>query len=169
MEMDVEAKHISLRMIPYGLYVLTSAVGEEKVAAAAVTWVTQASFEPPLVAACVKVDSFVHDVVDESGAFALNMLGKDQSVIAVQFFKPNEPKGLSIGGYRFQFGEGGCPILDSAPAYVECEVKGSLKEGDHSVFLGEVIGAGVRRPPTDRPDDAILKPSDLSGDVFYGG
>ncbi len=167
--MDVDAKRTSLRMIPYGLYVLTSATEEEKVAAAAVTWVTQASFEPPLVVACVRADSFVHDVVDESGAFALNMLGRDQSEIAVQFFKPNEPEGMSIGGYRFHFGEGGCPILDIAPAYVECDIKGSLKEGDHSVFLGEAIGAGVRRPPAGRPDEAILKPSDLSGDVFYGG
>lgn len=167
--MDADAKRTSLRMIPYGLYVLTAAVEAEKAAAAAVTWVTQASFEPPLVVACVRVDSFVHDVVEEAGAFALNVLAKDQEEIAVQFFKPNEPEGMTIGGYSFQFGEAGCPLLDDAPAYIECKVAGALKEGDHTVFLGEVVGAGVRRAPDERPDAATLKPSDLRGDIFYGG
>jgi flavin reductase (DIM6/NTAB) family NADH-FMN oxidoreductase RutF len=167
--MNMEAKRTGLRMIPYGLYVLTSAVGEERVAAAAVSWVTQASFEPPLVVVCVRVDSFIHGVVEEAGKFALNILGKDQADIAVQFFKQNEPEGMSIGGYRFQLGQSGSPLLDDALAYIECEVKGALKRGDHTVILGQVIGAGVRRPPEGRPDEAILKPADLSGNVFYGG
>lgn len=51
--MDPNAKKTTLRMIPYGLYVLTAASGD-RVAAATVNWVTQASFEPPLVAVGVK-------------------------------------------------------------------------------------------------------------------
>jgi flavin reductase (DIM6/NTAB) family NADH-FMN oxidoreductase RutF len=39
----------------------------------------------------------------------------------------------------------GCPVLKEALGYVECQVKGSLEEGDHSMFLGEVIGAHLHR------------------------
>ena len=45
--MDAEAKKTALRMIPYGIYVLTTN-GEEGPTAATVNWVTQTSFEPPL-------------------------------------------------------------------------------------------------------------------------
>ncbi len=46
--MDADAKKTALRMIPYGIYVLT-AEGSKGVAAATVNWVTQTSFDPPLV------------------------------------------------------------------------------------------------------------------------
>src|SRR2546427_3655897 len=74
--MDPNAKKTTLRMIPYGLYVLTAANKAGQVAAATVNWVTQASFEPPLVAIGVKADSHAHALIKESKAFALNVLGK---------------------------------------------------------------------------------------------
>jgi flavin reductase (DIM6/NTAB) family NADH-FMN oxidoreductase RutF len=47
--MDANTKKTALRMIPYGLYVLTAKGQDDAVAAATVNWVTQASFAPPLV------------------------------------------------------------------------------------------------------------------------
>lgn len=47
--MDADVKKTALRMIPYGLYVLTAENGEGRAAAATVNWVTQTSFDPPLV------------------------------------------------------------------------------------------------------------------------
>ena len=38
------------RMIPYGIYVLTAKDSDGGIAAATVNWVTQTSFDPPLVA-----------------------------------------------------------------------------------------------------------------------
>ena len=58
--MDANAKKTALRMIPYGLYVLTAEARDGRVAAATVNWVTQASFEPPLVVVGVKVGSSPH-------------------------------------------------------------------------------------------------------------
>ncbi len=46
--MDETAKKTVLRMIPYGLFVVSTRDGDT-VNAAAVNWVTQASFAPPLV------------------------------------------------------------------------------------------------------------------------
>ena len=47
--MDAEAKKTALRMIPYGLYVLTAEGKDGKIAASTVNWVTQTAFQPPLV------------------------------------------------------------------------------------------------------------------------
>ena len=84
--MDANVKKTVLRMIPYGLYVLT-AESPAGISAATVNWVTQASFTPPLVAVGVKVDSHAHALIKESKTFALNVLGKGQQAIAFTFFK----------------------------------------------------------------------------------
>ena len=49
--MDEEAEKAALRMISYGMYVLTSDSKDGRdVGAATVNWLTQTSFPPPLVA-----------------------------------------------------------------------------------------------------------------------
>jgi flavin reductase (DIM6/NTAB) family NADH-FMN oxidoreductase RutF len=60
--MDLEAKKKVLRSFTYGLYILTAQDGEE-VAAGTVNWVTQASFQPPLIALGVKAESRLHALI----------------------------------------------------------------------------------------------------------
>jgi flavin reductase (DIM6/NTAB) family NADH-FMN oxidoreductase RutF len=167
--MDAEAKKTALRMIPYGIYVLTGESKDGRVAAATVNWVTQTAFQPPLVVIGVKADSGAHAIIKESKVFALNMLGKDQKGQAFTFFKPLEREGNSIGGEPFRKGILGAPILEKAPAFVECALVNMVEMGDHSIFVGEVKDAGVAVQPSGRPDDAILAMRDLGDKVFYGG
>jgi flavin reductase (DIM6/NTAB) family NADH-FMN oxidoreductase RutF len=166
--MDPNAKKTTLRMIPYGLYVLTAASGD-RVAAATVNWVTQASFEPPLIAVGVKTDSHAHALIKESKAFALNVLGKGQQALAFTFFKPAERQGQTISGEAFRTGATGAPILASTPAFVECTLEATVEKGDHSVFVGKVVEVGLARQPEGRADDATLWLKDLGDKVFYGG
>ena len=166
---DPETRKTVLRMIPYGLFILTSQDKSEQVAAAAVNWVTQTSFKPPLVSVAVRGDSFVHQVIQESGVFALNPLGKGQSATAFAFFKPTVREGMTLSGEPFHFGETGSPILDSAVGYVECRVAGSLAVGDHTIYAGEVVAAGLNQAVAGRPDEAILMLKDLGENIFYGG
>ena len=104
--MDAADKKTALRMIPYGLYVLTAESGDE-IGAATVNWVTQASFEPPLVVVGVKTDSGVYAVLQKSRAFALNVLGKGQQGLAFTFFKPAQRDGDAISGEKFRRGATG--------------------------------------------------------------
>ncbi len=162
-------KQTALRMIPYGLFVLTAEAEDGRVAAATVNWVTQASFEPPLLAVGVKADSGAHAIIKETGSFALNVLGKDQASTAVTFFKATEKQGATIGGERFHRGTSGAPILDSCPAAIECRLADTVERGDHSLFVAEVVNTELRRAPEGRPDEATLRLADLGGDIFYGG
>jgi flavin reductase (DIM6/NTAB) family NADH-FMN oxidoreductase RutF len=167
--MDADAKKTALRMIPYGIYVLTADDGKGNVGAATVNWVTQGSFAPPLVVVGVKADSGAHTVVKGTGKFALNMLGKEHKGVAFTFFKPAKVEDGKLSGQAFHPGTNGTPILDDAIAAVECSVREIVELGDHHIVVAEVTEAVVMKPPAGRADAAILEMKDLGDTVYYGG
>jgi flavin reductase (DIM6/NTAB) family NADH-FMN oxidoreductase RutF len=166
--MDADAKKTTLRMIPYGLYVLTAAK-DGNVAAATVNWVTQTAFAPPLVVVGVKTDSGAYALIKQAKAFALNMLGKGQQGLAFAFFKPAQLADGKISGQDFKPGSTGAPILTALPAAVECKVVEIVERGDHHIVVGEVVDVHLMQPPAGRPDAAILEMKELGEKVFYGG
>lgn len=167
--MDLASKKTALRMIPYGLYVLTGETRNGWAGAGTVNWVTQASFEPPLVVVGLRADSAIHGIIKDAAAFCLNILGKGQEAVARSFFKPAERDGNTIGGQPFRAGQTGSPVLENAIAFLDCRVVDTIEKGDHSVVVGEVVDAGVTREPSGRPDDATLWLKDLGENMFYGG
>ena len=99
--MDADAKKTTLRMIPYGIYVLTADDGKGTVGAATVNWVTQTAFAPPMVVVGVKADSGVYAALKTAGTFALNMLGKEHKGLAFAFFKPAKLENGMLSGQSF--------------------------------------------------------------------
>ena len=94
--MDPEVKKQTLRLLTYGLYVLTAAEGED-VAAGTVTWLSQASFSPSLVMVGVKADSGLHATVEQSGAFAVNILAEEQADFSNRFAWMDEAIRFDVG------------------------------------------------------------------------
>lgn len=160
--MDPQEKKVALRAITYGLYVMTAS-HEGEYAAGGVNWLTQASFEPPLVAAGVKADSGLAALIAQSGTFAVNVLADDQLDIGKAFFRSTTVDGDRICGHKFERGVAtDAPILDEVPYWFECQVTDTVARGDHTVFVAEVVGAGVR--------DAARLPLNLrSTGMNYGG
>jgi len=89
--------------------------------------------------------------------------------LAFTFFKPAQREGQTIGGQPFRPGTTGAPILENTPAFVECRLIDSIEAGDHSVFVGEVVDAGVSQEPEGRADEATLWLKELGEKAFYGG
>jgi flavin reductase (DIM6/NTAB) family NADH-FMN oxidoreductase RutF len=167
--MNADAKKAALRMIPYGIYVLTADDGKGNIAAATVNWVTQTAFAPPLVVVDVKTDSGAYQVIKSAQKFALNMLGKDQKGLAFAFFKPASVSDGKLSGQPYRKGATGAPLLVDAPGAVECKVTSIVEQGDHHIVVGEVIEAHLNRPLNGRPDANILEMKELGDNVFYGG
>jgi len=167
--MNTDSKKTVLRMIPYGIYVLTADDAKGNVAAATVNWVTQTAFAPPLVIVGVKADSGTYKTVKAAQAFALNMLGEEHKSLAFTFFRPVDLTDGKLSGQAFRKGETGPPILIDAPGAIECRVTAIVEQGDHHIVVGEVVEAHLNRPVTGRPDAAILEMKDLGENVFYGG
>jgi flavin reductase (DIM6/NTAB) family NADH-FMN oxidoreductase RutF len=142
--LDEQAKKTLLRKIPHGLYICGVREGEE-VNGFTASWVMQASFKPPLVVNCVNSGSKSHAMIEASGVFALSFLEEGQKDLAEKFFKPQRRVGNKFEDVEFYLGETGCPIIQDTLGYVECKVLGSVAQGDHTVFVGEVIAAGLHR------------------------
>ena len=66
-----------LRMFSYGLYV-AAAMGADGPRVATVSWVSQASFEPRLVAVAMRKGTSIYDAVSDSRRFALHVVGSNQ-------------------------------------------------------------------------------------------
>src|SRR5690349_18705218 len=101
-------------MIPYGLFVLTAKNGED-VASATVNWVTQSSFNPPMVAVGIKAGTHPYDTVKAAGTFAINVLSADQKDLAQAFFMTVQPEGNKLGPVTFRPGTTGSPIFNETP------------------------------------------------------
>lgn len=138
------ARKKALRMIAYNIFVVTTKRGSE-VNAFTGTWLTQSSFEPPLVAIGVNKKNSSYEMIKQSRVFAINFLGRSQKDLAVHFFQPRQRVGNRLGKIPFRLEITGCPILEEASAYLECEVREVVEVGDHGLFIGEVINAGVHR------------------------
>ena len=167
--LNADAKKAVLRMIPYGIYILTAQDDKGGIAAATVNWVTQTAFTRALIVIGVKADSGTLQTVKASGHFALNMLGKDQKALAFTFFRPADLSDGKISGQAYRIGETGAPVLIEALGAIECRVTTIVEQGDHHTVVGEVVQAILERPLQGRPDAAILEMKDLGDNVFYGG
>jgi flavin reductase (DIM6/NTAB) family NADH-FMN oxidoreductase RutF len=141
--MDAVSRKRTLRLLSNGLYVLTSSSGVRH-GAATVTWVSQASFKPPLVMAALRPDSNVFQCLSESGVAALHILDAHQQEMAQRFFAPTEASDDTINGEPFTRGLTRAPILRNAPAYVECVVRQIVRLGDHAIVIMEVVEAKCR-------------------------
>jgi len=144
--MDEDTKRQVLRRLPYGMYVMTAAPGGRAVGST-LTWLSQCSFRPPLVMIAVQKGSQMHSAVKEGGTIAVNLLSEDQKAIAEAFFKPGEAEEGRLAGCRCEPGPmTGAPLLTDAPAWFEARVSDAVDRGDHTVFVAEVVGAGMRDP-----------------------
>ena len=143
--LDEQAKKTMLRKIPHGLYICGVKDGEEMNGFTA-SWVMQSSFNPPMIVNCVRQDSGSHEMIKNSGVFALSFLEDGQKEVAAKFFKPKRRVGNKFEDVEFYEGEEtGCPIITDSLGYVECRVVGALEQSDHTVYLGEVVGSGIHR------------------------
>ncbi len=145
--MDPAARKQVFGALTYGIYVMTAAPQSSPAVAATVTWLSQASFEPPLLMVAVRSDSRLLTAALEAKAFAINLPGKDQQDLVAAFFKAEEATPGSLSGYDFRLGSvAGAPILTAVPAWLEARVVDSLEHGDHTIVVGEMVAAGVASP-----------------------
>jgi len=139
--MNEKYRQRSLRMLSYGVYILSS-VNEGEYCVSTITWVSQASFEPPMISVCIKRNSASYEIVKKRGEFILHLLGDNQKELASTFFKPTIFENEKLNGQEFSL-ENNLPLLKDIPAYIQCKVVEILENGDHPLFLAEVVDAKI--------------------------
>jgi len=134
--MDAAATKAILEHFPYGLYVVTVAHdGEEH--GMATNWVTQASFEPPMIAVSIENTSTTISLIRDAHHFAVSLLTTDQRELAGKL-------GRTLKGVKTKLAPTAqTPVLTEAVGWVECRAVATLPAGDHTLVLGEILEAGV--------------------------
>lgn len=123
-----------------GVAVVTTLRPDGRPCGLTVSAVSSVSLDPTLLLVCVDRDSRSHDCVLSSGFFAVNVLGEAAGpALARRFAGRGESD--KFEGVPWQAAATGAPLLEGALAWMDCRVTGSLPGGDHTIFLGEVMGA----------------------------
>lgn len=133
-----------------GIAIVTTIVdGEDH--AMTVNAFTSVSLDPLLVLFCAEKVARFHDVVLETGAWAVSVLAEDAQDASRWFATRGRPLDGQLGDYKYERGaHTGAAIFDDAVAALECRTRDVHDGGDHSIVVGEVLG--VRLPsPEARP------------------
>jgi len=141
-----DALGAALGRIPSGLFVLALRDARGAPAGMLLSWVQQASFEPPLVTFALGRNRPLRELLDREGRFSISILAKEDRGLAGVFARTAEPEGkgpfdqIAVASTR-----SGLPYLAGALAYVEGRVRQRVPSGDHVLYFGEIeAGAALR-------------------------
>ena len=145
MPLDPKAKETALQHFTTGMVIVGSRGAADDLNAMTANWVMQVSFHPPLVAVAIEQDAHTRQLIDAGKAFSINVVrsGPDAEALVGKFVKPARRAGNKLEDEDFHTGETGAPLLARALSWVDCRVVNQVQTGDHIVYVGEVVGAGV--------------------------
>ncbi|MBI2844156.1 MAG: flavin reductase [Armatimonadetes bacterium] len=139
-----------------GVYVVSAKRGQE-INGLTCTWVMRVSLDPVLVAVSVGKTRYTYDLIKEGGAFAVSVLADGQEDIGRFFGSASGRDTDKFAFYPHEAKATGAPILSGCAAWLDCKLLHSYDAGDHTLFVGEVVDAGVSGSPA-----LIFKSSDFA-------
>ena len=128
------------KTLTQGVYVIGVAHGGERNAFTA-AWVMQVSFDPLLLCLSINPDHSSYRLLQESGAFSVNVLKQGQLDVAARFGDPKREGGLADA--EWMSAELGLPVLRDGLGWFACEASHECPAGDHAIVVGKVIGGEV--------------------------
>jgi flavin reductase (DIM6/NTAB) family NADH-FMN oxidoreductase RutF len=161
MSLDDELLNKVTWKIPNALALVGSRAGDERNGMTA-SWITQLSMAPVLVGVGVDNDAVTHRLIAEGGSFTVNLWDAQDTKVFVKFSKPAADDGTTLNGRPVHAATTGAPVFDEAIAWMDCEVRHTLDLGTHTLFVGEVVDAGIN-------DESARSASMSDTRMKYGG
>jgi flavin reductase (DIM6/NTAB) family NADH-FMN oxidoreductase RutF len=96
---------------------------------------TSVSLDPPMLLVCFTAGARTTECVQQSGTFAVNVLGSRQEVVSNTFARRGEDH---FDGLDLPLHECGAPLIPGALAHIVCKVGKVVDAGDHTVVFGLV-------------------------------
>ncbi len=112
------------------------------------SWITQLSMEPVLIGIGVDNSAVTHRLITDGGSFSVNLWPSDNTRVFVKFSKPATKDGNTLNGRKIHYAATGAPIFEEALAWMDCEVRQAIDFGTHTLFVGEIVDAGVNDDET---------------------
>ena len=140
--MDLNLKKQVLRTFTYGLYGVSCA-DEDEVNIFTANWLTQVSFDPPLLAVSVENASKSLPMILRSRKFLVNVLRSGGRELAGKLGKSALQHPDKLAGVGYDIGVNGCPVLHEALAWVACGVRHTVEAGDSTLIVADIVDVGM--------------------------
>ncbi len=112
-------------------------------------WVSQISFEEPIVMASVSPKHDTHPLMVASGRFSVSVLAADQ-IMAGQYFSYPGHKFKYVAPELLVLDDEGLPVVPDSISYLTCEIFDRIERFDHDLFLATVtktVEGRLKEPP----------------------
>jgi flavin reductase (DIM6/NTAB) family NADH-FMN oxidoreductase RutF len=136
--MAAESLRALMRGFPSGVAVVTIDLEGERLGLTIGSLVSL-SLEPELVGVSIAKEAAMHELLRRAGSFSVSLLAAGQEDIAQHFARGVPPfahwQGIPVRE------EEGAPLIEGALGWLRCRVAGEQDAGDHTFFVGAVVGA----------------------------
>ena len=138
-------QNIAFEGLVHGVYVVTTRTGD-RLNGMTASWVSQVSLNPLLLMASIAPGRYSHDLIKESGVFAINVLTSEQVDLGKRFGFQSGRSVDKFMGLEYFAAATGSPILPQAYAFFDLKLVATHPAGDHTLFVGEVVDAKILHP-----------------------
>ena len=110
----------------------------------AVAWIIPVSVNPPLVAMSIRPERYSHDLIMETEEFVVNVptfrLARKVLFCGRRSGRKHEKfKEASLSPQKAK--KVAAPIIKQCAAHLECKLVKTIKIGDHTLIIGQVVAA----------------------------
>jgi flavin reductase len=106
--------------------------------------------EPPTLIVCVNRTVSSHDPIRESGVLCVNVLCHGDQAMA-SLFADKDRRESRFSGRDWTEMKTGAPVLREALVAFDCVVDTQVPYASHTIFIGRIVDALVRRSSTESP------------------
>jgi flavin reductase (DIM6/NTAB) family NADH-FMN oxidoreductase RutF len=146
---DAREYRRSLGAFATGVAVATTTDSQGSPVGLTINSFTSVSLAPPLILWSLRNASSSLPAFAHADYFAINVLAAHQHRLSQRFSSAIADK---FGGVSIASGQDRIPLIEGCAAQFECIRRRSYEEGDHVIFVGEVI----RHSRTSRPDEPLV-------------
>jgi len=132
-----------LATFPAGVVIVTAVGADGTSSGLTVSAFCSVSAVPPLVLVCVDRGSNTLSAIQHSEMFTVNILAAGRAELALRFASKRTDKFADIAHEPPTLPRGGPILRNDAASYLVCRLEQSVEAGDHWVFIGEALEAGV--------------------------
>lgn len=142
MKKDSEDFKEAIKKFATGVCVVTTE-SDGEVNGMTATAISSLSVTPPQVIVCIDKKNHSHSLIKKSSVFAINVLSVNQKESSNIFATPGKAKAEHLLSLETITGPTGSPIIKDSIAFLDCKLISIHDSGDHSIFIGEVVGSGT--------------------------
>lgn len=142
MSIDVQSFKNAMAHWTSGVTVVTTCAEGDPIGMTASS-LTSLSLDPPQILICVSRKLFTHQAIEQSGFFAVNILGTDHLEWGMRFAGMISETSDRFAGIEARTAITGAPILPDVLGWLDCRLRRAYDGDDHTIFVGEVVAAGA--------------------------